>query len=130
MEVNVKVRIRDKAKELFFRYGIRSVSMDDIATQLAMSKKTIYQYFADKNELVDAVVDDEVATMQSECVEDSRRAVDAVDEIFIMVDRIVGQFRNLNPVIIYDLEKFHVRSYQRFMEHKNKFLLQIIRKYL
>jgi AcrR family transcriptional regulator len=130
MEVNVKVRIRDKAKELFLRYGIRSVSMDDIATQLAMSKKTIYQYFADKNELVDAVVDDEVAIMQSECMEDSRRAVDAVDEIFIMVDRIVGQFRNLNPVIIYDLEKFHVRSYQHFMEHKNKFLLQIIRKNL
>ncbi len=130
MEPTVKVRIRDKAKELFLRYGIRSVSMDDIAAQLVMSKKTIYQYFADKNELVDAVVDDEVQTMQTECLQDSQRAGDAIEEIFITVDRIMGQFRNLNPVIIYDLEKFHVRAYQRFMEHKNKFLLQIIRRNL
>ncbi len=130
MEPTVKVRIRDKAKELFLRYGIRSVSMDDIAAQLVMSKKTIYQYFADKNELVDAVVDDEVQTMQTECLQDSQRAGDAIEEIFITVDRIMGQFRNLNPGIIYDLEKFHVRAYQRFMEHKNKFLLQIIRRNL
>jgi AcrR family transcriptional regulator len=126
MEANVKVRIREKAKELFMRYGIRSVSMDDIAAQLVMSKKTIYQYFADKNELVDAVVDEQVSTMQTECLEDSRRAGDAIEEIFITVDRIVTQFGKMNPVIIYDLEKFHVRSYQRFMEHKNKFLLQTI----
>jgi AcrR family transcriptional regulator len=130
MEANVKVRIRDKARELFLRYGVRSVSMDDIATSLAMSKKTIYQYFADKNELVDEVVNDEVNNMQVECLEDSRKANDAIEEIFITVDRIVEQFRNMNPVIIYDLEKFHVRAYQRFMEYKNKFLLQIIRRNL
>jgi Transcriptional regulator len=118
MEANVKVRIRDKARELFLRYGVRSVSMDDIATSLAMSKKTIYQYFADKNELVDEVVNDEVNNMQVECLEDSRKANDAIEEIFITVDRIVEQFRNMNPVIIYDLEKFHVRAYQRFMEYK------------
>jgi AcrR family transcriptional regulator len=130
MEVNVKVRIREKARELFMRYGIRSVSMDDIAAQLGMSKKTIYQYFADKNELVMEVMEAEIVTMQSECLQDSQRATNAVDEIFIMVDRITEQFRSMNPVIIYDLEKFHVRAYQRFLEYRNKFLLDIIRKNL
>jgi AcrR family transcriptional regulator len=50
--MEVKERIQEKANELFLQYGIRSVSMDDIANALGMSKKTIYQYFADKDELV------------------------------------------------------------------------------
>ena len=49
-------RITEKAQELFFRYGLKSVTMDDIATHLGMSKKTIYQYYTDKDALVDAVV--------------------------------------------------------------------------
>lgn len=130
MEVNTKVRIRDKAKELFMRYGIRSVSMDDIATQLGMSKKTLYQYFTDKNELVDAVVDDDVQDMQNECIATGDQAQDAIEEIFLTVERIVEQLRHMNPMVIYDLEKFHFRAYQRFMEHKNMFLLKIIRNNL
>jgi AcrR family transcriptional regulator len=129
-ETNTKVRIREKAKELFLRYGIRSVSMDDIANQLGMSKKTIYQYFTDKNELVDAVVDEEVSDMQSDCLQCSQTARDPIEEIFLTVDQIIEQLGNMNPMVLYDLEKFHVRAYQRFMEHRNKFLLQIIRKNL
>src|SRR4051812_4431565 len=95
IEVNTKDRIRQKAKELFMRYGIRSVSMDDIATQLGISKKTIYQYFTDKDELVDGVVDEDVQNMQMECIETGSEAKDAVDEIFLTVERIVEQFRNM-----------------------------------
>jgi AcrR family transcriptional regulator len=51
-----KERILIKAEELFMQFGIRSVSMDDIANNLGMSKKTLYQYYADKDELVDAVI--------------------------------------------------------------------------
>lgn len=129
-ETNTKVRIREKAKELFLRYGIRSVSMDDIANQLGMSKKTIYQYFTDKNELVDAVVDEEVTDMQSDCLKCSEIARDPIEEIFLTVDQIIEQLGNMNPMVLYDLEKFHVRAYQRFMEHRNRFLLQIIKKNL
>ena len=129
-ETNTKVRIREKAKELFLRYGIRSVSMDDIANQLGMSKKTIYQYFTDKNELVDAVVDEEVNDMQSDCLRCSETARDPIEEIFLTVDQIIEQLGNMNPMVLYDLEKFHVRAYQRFMEHRNRFLLQIIKKNL
>ena len=126
-EATTKVRIREKAKELFLRYGIRSVSMDDIANQLGMSKKTIYQYFTDKNELVDAVVEDDIGDMQRDCMQCTEKARDAIEEIFLTVDKVIEQLSNLNPMVLYDLEKFHVRAYQRFIEHKNKFLLQIIR---
>lgn len=129
-ETNTKVRIREKAKELFLRYGVRSVSMDDIANQLGMSKKTIYQYFTDKNELVDSVVDEEVSEMQHDCMQCIEAAQNPIEEIFLTIDKIIDQLGNMNPMVLYDLEKFHVRAYQRFMEHRNRFLLEIIKKNL
>lgn len=127
-EPNTKVRIRQKADELFMKYGIRSVSMDDIANALGMSKKTIYQYFVDKDELVDAVVEADISSMQTDCLALITDAHDAIQEIFFTIDRVLEQIRNMNPMLIYDLEKFHFRGYQKFMDHKNKFLLQVIRK--
>ena len=51
-ETELRKKILEGTKELFMRYGIRSVSMDDIARHLSVSKKTLYQHFADKDELV------------------------------------------------------------------------------
>jgi AcrR family transcriptional regulator len=123
-----KERILIKAEEMFMQYGIRSVSMDDIANNLGMSKKTLYQYYADKDELVDAVVDGHISMIQTDCMSCRQDAKDAVHEIFITMERIMEQFSNMNPMVLYDLEKFHFRSYQRFRDHKDKFLAQIIRQ--
>lgn len=122
-----KERILIKAEELFMQYGIRSVSMDDIANNLGMSKKTLYQYFADKDELVDAVVDGHIREIQEDCMSCRLDATDAIHEIFITMERIMEEFSNMNPMLLYDLEKFHFKAYQRFREHKDKFLLQVIR---
>ncbi|HEX7902335.1 MAG TPA: TetR/AcrR family transcriptional regulator [Chitinophagaceae bacterium] len=126
--MEAKERILLKAEELFMQYGIRSVSMDDIANNLGMSKKTLYQYYADKDELVDAVVDGHIKMIQTDCVGCQKDATDAVHEIFITMERIMQEFNNMNPMLLYDLEKFHFRSYQRFKEHKDKFLAEVIRK--
>ncbi|HEY6504109.1 MAG TPA: TetR/AcrR family transcriptional regulator [Chitinophagaceae bacterium] len=123
-----KERILIKAEELFMQYGIRSMSMDDIANNLGMSKKTVYQYYADKDELVDAVVDGHIKEIQTDCGVCRDAASDAVHEIFITMEMIMEQFANMNPMLLYDLEKFHFRSYQRVKEHKDKFLAEVIRK--
>lgn len=64
-DMDTAVRIKQKAHELVMQYGIRSVSMDDIAGALGISKKTIYQYFADKDELVEAVIKDSIEDSQN-----------------------------------------------------------------
>ncbi len=112
------------------QYGIRSVSMDDIANNLGMSKKTLYQYFADKDELVDAVVDGHIREIQGDCTICKKDAKDAIHEIFLTMERIMEEFNNMNPMLLYDLEKFHFKAYQRFREHKDKFLLQMVRSNL
>ena len=122
-----KERILVKGDELFMQDGIRSVSMDDIAHSLGMSKKTLYQYFADKDELVNAVVDGHIQEIQNDCASCRVDASDAIHEIFITMERIMDEFSSMNPMILYDLEKFHFKAYHRFREYKDKFLLQIIR---
>lgn len=122
-----KERILLKAEELFMQYGIRSVSMDDIANNLGMSKKTLYQYFSDKDELVEGVVDRHITGIEGDCINCRIDASDAIHEIFITMERIMEEFSNMNPTLLYDLEKFHYKAFRRFKEHKDKFLLQVIR---
>jgi TetR/AcrR family transcriptional regulator, cholesterol catabolism regulator len=123
----MKERIQKKADELFNKYGIRSVTMDEIASQLGMSKKTIYQYFSDKDELVDAVIADVIEYSRFCCERDRLESADAVAEVFLALDMIGKIFRNMNQGILFDLERYHPRTFKRFLDHKNKYLYQTIK---
>jgi len=122
-----KERISLKADELFMQFGIRSVSMDDIAHNLGMSKKTLYQYYTDKDELVHAMVDNHINEIQTDCESCRAQASNAIHEIFITMERIMDEFSNMNPMVLHDLEKFHYKAFQRFKEHKDKYLINIVR---
>jgi AcrR family transcriptional regulator len=123
-------RIKQKAEELFRRYGIRSVTMDEIATQLGISKKTIYQYYTDKDQLVDAVAIDNIGFSQECCMKDMATSANAIEEIFRVMEFVEVMFRNMNPSMMYDLEKYHPAGYKKFLEHKNKFLFDMIKRNL
>jgi TetR/AcrR family transcriptional regulator, cholesterol catabolism regulator len=108
--MEIQERIRLKADELFRRYGIRSVTMDDIAAQLGMSKKTIYQYYADKDQLVDAVTVDEINYSQECCTRDAATSANAVEEIFRVMEFVEEMFRNMNPSMLHDKEEYRKRN--------------------
>lgn len=122
-----KKRILLKADEMFMRFGIRSVSMDDIAIDLGMSKKTLYQYYADKDALVAEVVDLHINKMEEDCGSCRQQSEDAIHEMFITMDQSMEQFSNINPMVLHDLEKFHFIAFQRFKEHKDKFLYKVVK---
>ena len=123
-----KDRIKLATHDLVMQYGIRSVSMDDIAAHLGMSKKTIYQYFADKDELVASVVEDVIKFNQQCCINDRAVSKDAVHEIFLAMQMMQDMFENMNPSILYDLEKFHPGAFRLFQTHKYDFLFQVLKK--
>jgi AcrR family transcriptional regulator len=121
-----KERILEKAHELFMRYGVRSVSMDDIAAQLGMSKKTLYQYYTDKEELVDAVLSEMLEKNRNECAAYRQDAENAVHEVFQAFGMIQEMFSNMNPSIVFDLEKYHPAVYKKLAHHKKVFMYQVI----
>jgi TetR/AcrR family transcriptional regulator, cholesterol catabolism regulator len=127
LEQTTSTRILQKAQELVMHYGIRSVSMDDIAKALGISKKTIYQFYADKDELVAAVIKNKIEYSQNCCVQDKANAKDAVHEVFLAMQMVQDIMQNMNPSILYDMEKFHPKAYQIFYEHKHNFIYQMVK---
>ena len=124
-ELDTKQRIQKGAHDLVMQYGIRSVSMDDIATNLGISKKTIYHYFKDKDELIEAVVDEVIDINQCACKADIGRSENAVHEIFLVMDMMAEMFKTMNPFILHDMQKYHPTAFSKFMKHKNEFLFNV-----
>lgn len=122
--MEVKDRILTKAAELYIRYGIRSITMDEIATQLGISKKTIYQFFTDKDDLVSAVIGREVHKNELECAQYRDEARDAVHEVFLAVEDLELMLKYTNPLMLYDLEKYHPRAFQEIKGYKYQFLYE------
>lgn len=130
VQLVMKERIQQKAKELFLRYGFRSITMDEIAGQLGISKKTVYHFFEDKDSLVEAVMQKEMNYMHDQCLTQIHEAGNAIEEVFRDMDCMEMVIDSMNPQIIYDLEKFYPETYAKFKNHKQTFLLDIIKKNL
>lgn len=121
-------RIVNKSHELFMRYGVRSISMDEIASHLGISKKTIYQYFADKDTLVEAFLAIEINRTECESVLHKKQSENAVHEVFLAMDMMEELFTNFNPSLIYDLEKYHPKQYKKFQDHHYTYLYDVIKE--
>ena len=101
---------------LYQRYGIKSVTMDDVATHLGISKKTLYQYFRDKEDLVRKVTlaDKEQRHFILQAVQSVER--NAIEELFEVYKILKAMFRQENPAILYDLRKYYPELYMELRE--------------
>ena len=128
--METKARILAQAAALFMRNGIRSVSMDDIATDLGMSKKTLYKTFANKDEIVLEVMNNHLCQAQGECARVANSATDAVQEMLTISAWADQQFANIHPSIFHDLRKYYPAAWTLFRAHKSGFILEQITRNL
>lgn len=128
--MEAKERILGKAHELFNRFGFRRVTMDEIALKSGMSKKTIYQSFANKDELVEAVVEENIKKSVAACEQNSTKAENAVHEIFLSIDIIQDLMSEMNPVIFEEMEKFFPAAFMKFFHHKNNYFFHRVQRNL
>lgn len=100
-------KIIEGASELFRMYGIKSVTMDSIANELGISKRTIYEVFSDKDELLIGVLRS-MAERQKELLkkvlDESENAIVA---IFKLLEVNRNHFQNMSPAFQADMKKFH-----------------------
>jgi TetR/AcrR family transcriptional regulator, cholesterol catabolism regulator len=123
-EKDVKDKILTGARDLFLKYGVRSVSMDDIARQLVVSKKTIYQYFADKDEIVTQVAQQHLEDDRCEFDKVVSKAKNALDELVRMSLHLRKRMQDLNPALLFDLQKFHSKAWNEWTEYRKSFVHQ------
>ena len=102
------------------QYGIRSVTMDDVARQSAMSKKTIYQYFDNKDALVLAVAVAHFENEKAEFLGLEKESVDAVHELILVTQCIRKHVYRMNPSLLFDMQKYHGSSWDAYLKFKHE----------
>jgi len=111
----MKQTIIQKAGEVFLKYGFKSITMDDIANELAISKKTIYKFFKNKEQLVEQTVSHVHETMHREifCICD--KGYNAIEENFEIKNMFKNMFKNSDDSPMFQLEKYYPKTYNKIM---------------
>lgn len=134
MEATVRTDIKEKivaeAFELFCRNGVKGVSMDDIAQHLSISKKTIYKWFSNKDEMVYSAVSAYLTTIEKDCEGCVANAGNAIEELFNVMGTTRRIFSSIHPSIFHDLQKYHASSWKLWQDHKKQYILSKIRQNL
>lgn len=123
-------RIISGSEELFLHAGIRSVTMDDIARHLGISKKTIYRFFTDKNGLINALVDKRLQEDRDQLRALISSSGNMIEQLVSMTRGAEEIFSRINPVVVHDLQKYHPEAWMRFQKFKGEFLVDTLEKLL
>lgn len=121
-EKDIKERVLRGAEELFMKYGVRSVSMDDVARHLSMSKKTLYHYFADKDEIVTMVAEYHMTCDQKQYDEMRTSSQNAIDELVKISGCLKRDLQKMNPSLLFDLQKYHAKAWSAWLRHKQEYI--------
>jgi AcrR family transcriptional regulator len=123
-------RILQQAETMFLRFGLKSVSMDDISQQLGISKKTLYHHFEDKETLVTEVVKSVLQTNESLMEADRVNSQNAIHEEFMAITLMSNLFQTMNPFILFDLQKYYPKGFEVFVKHKQECIAEKVRRNL
>jgi AcrR family transcriptional regulator len=125
---------RDKilkgAEGLFTKYGVRSISMDDIARHLSVSKKTLYQHFTDKEDIVTLVFEAVLSESRKEFEAIHQTAENAIDELAKLSVCLKKNVDEINPSLLFDLQKYYPKAWAVWLEFKRMCIYDSIKRNL
>lgn len=105
---------------MYLKYGIKSITMDDIARELGISKKTLYQYVIDKDDLVGKFIDNEIALRQEEICKCFKIGFNAIEELFEISIFMNKLMRDQNPATDHDLKKYYPQHFQKTVKARRE----------
>jgi len=115
-----------KAFEMFKRYGIRSVTMDDIARELGISKKTLYQSVENKADLLEQIFRMHMREERAAMEEIRNATSDAVEEMLGIGRYVVEKVSGISPNMIYDLQKYYQPQWRRMKAEMQEHVHSVI----
>ena len=121
-QLDIKKKILKAAENLFMKYGVRSISMDDISRHLSVSKKTLYQHFIDKEDIVSMACQAHIETMATQFLDITKNSKNAIDELTKISRCLKKNTEDTNPSLLFDLQKYHPKAWSVWLNHKHKFI--------
>ena len=119
-----------RVAELFMRYGIRALTMDDVARELGISKKTLYQFVESKDDLVNKVMEIHLTVECSRAEVVAIESSDALDEMLLVIRENLGDMQRMKSNIIFELQKYHREAWEKIQSYQRGFLYNVVRKNL
>ncbi len=113
-------RIIENAAELYNKVGIKSISMDDVARELGISKKTLYQHISDKKDLVRKVCNYELKKKREAFMQISQNSHNAVEEIIEVNKLVLHLIKDYSPTKFYDLKKYYPDIYKQIRQEQRE----------
>lgn len=107
------------ANRLFEQFGIRSVSIDNVCTELRISKKTFYTYFPQKEDLVDAVLTYQ-RTIEYEKFGKLFKGKNAIESLILIIKEIKKSAEHESQAMCYDVEKYYPKIHEKYENLKKQ----------
>lgn len=123
----MKEKIIQESTQLFFRYGLRSITMDDIARELSISKKTLYQHFDNKNDLLMACMEEHDRKEKAILKTFQHSATNAIDEMIRIAKYVEQMLKKVSPTLIYDVQKYQKEAWEKMKKMHNEDVYQEIK---
>lgn len=128
--MSFKEKILETAENMFTRFGLRSVTMDDIARDLSISKKTLYGCIRDKKELVLLSITKNVLDHKKESEEIFSNIKHPIDQMSAIFDSMYKRVSQINPSVFMDLKKSYPKAFEQFNSFREEFIYNKIRENL
>jgi len=116
------IEILEKVRELFYKYGVRSVSVDDICKETGISKKKLYQYVASKNELVEKLLELERRNFEIIFETHNFDGVNSIDILITVSKDVSERFWDVSPSMTFDLKKYYPDIYKKHIDDRIEFI--------
>ncbi len=120
-------RILKTASELFIKYGLRSISMDDIAHHLGVSKKTIYQYFKDKDQIVTLTMSQYLQQEKATLTNIGKQSEDPIDLLLRVHQFLKRNVSETTANLVFELQKYHQKAWALMQEFRKEYLFNIVK---
>ena len=111
---------------LFFQFGIRGITMDDISRELGKSKKTLYKYFESKEELIKELLILRLGSDAMKIQEVIDSQLNAIDKMFTISKEITSKMKQMNPSLMSDLKKHYRATWEIIEKYKDEFIFKMV----
>lgn len=113
--MEIREKIIEEAGKLFIEHGTRQVTMDTIAQSLGISKRTIYENFKDKNDLLTTFLTEAIHDHKKKSLEILKNANNVIDALFKFGEYNQETVKEINPCFFADMKKYHPDVFKKVM---------------
>ncbi len=117
-------KLVEPIKELFYAYGLKNLSMDELSRRLGISKKTLYTFVKNKEELVEKVflLEESMVIKMSEKLDNE--PINGIEKLLKISQMVHAEMKRINPMIRFEMEKYYHLTFEKYAEKKRSFVFE------